>query len=90
VSARVVPNSIGTIQTVNITSHDQTDYIDRAYSVPDTFSVSTVAPIPGIVSKAPLTIVLRDYFGVPVDGVVDITVTGISGIGLSDSGVISI
>lgn len=89
VNARVVPTTSGTIHSVNITSLDSTNYVDRAYSVPDTFSVSTISPVPGIVSKAPLTIVLRDYYGVPVDGIVDITVRGSPSVSLElDGGVI--
>ena len=76
VDARTVPTTVGTVYSAVITTTKNTAYVDRAYSVPDTFSVSTIAPVAGIVSKSPLQIYLQDHYGVPVDGIVDITVTG--------------
>jgi hypothetical protein len=76
VAARTVPTTVGTVYSAIITTTKNTAYVDRAYSVPDTFSVSTIAPVAGIVSKSPLQIYLQDHYGVPVDGIVDIIVTG--------------
>ena len=86
-AARTVPTTIGTAVTAVITVQNSTAYVDRAYSVPDSFSVSTIAPVAGIVSKSPLQISLRDHYGVPVDGIVDITVTGAAKVYHTDGGV---
>jgi hypothetical protein len=86
-AARVVPTNFGTIYNVLITAHDTATWVDRAYAVPDGWAVTTITPVAGIVSKAPLTIVLKDLFGVPVDGICDITVTGAPKITITSTGV---
>jgi hypothetical protein len=90
VAARTVPTTVGTVYSAIITTTRNTAYVDRAYSVPDTFSVSTIAPVAGIVSKSPLQIYLQDHYGVPVDGIVDIIVTGAAKVYHTQDGVKSL
>lgn len=86
-AGRIVATNFGTIYNVLITAHDVTSWVDRAYAVPDDWAVTTISPVPGIVSKDPLTIVLKDLFGVPVDGTVDITITGAPRVTITSTGV---
>ena len=85
ISARQVVYTLGTVYSCDITSYDSTSWVDRAYAVPDSYSVATISPVAGIVSNSPLTIVLRDYFGVPVNGIVDITIRGVPKIAINGS-----
>lgn len=85
---RIVDHDLGSIDTCIITAHDNYAWVDRAYALPDSWSETTITPIPGIISKSPLTIVLRDHFGVEVDGLVDILIRGIRPITLTATGVV--
>lgn len=85
---RIVDHDLGSIDTCIITAHDTYSWVDRAYALPDDWSETTITPIPGIISKSPLTIVLRDHFGVEVDGRVDILIRGIRPITLTATGVV--
>jgi hypothetical protein len=87
VSARTVPLVMGTVLAVQLTPHGDFTWVDRAYALPDAWSETTIAPKASIISKSPLTICLRDDFGVAVDGTVDIQVVGIGKIVLTDNGV---
>lgn len=87
ISGRTVTHSFGTIYSVDMTAYNDTSWIDRAYVLPDSYSVSTISPVPGIVSTSPLTIVLRDHFGVPVNGYVDITIRGTPLVQIASTGV---
>jgi hypothetical protein len=87
VSARTVPLIMGTVYAVQLTPHGDFTWVDRAYALPDAWNETTIAPKASIISKSPLTICLRDDFGVAVDGTVDIEVTGIGKILLTDQGV---
>lgn len=91
IAGRIVPTSIGTVYNVQVTAQQETSWVDRAYALPDSFTDPTdIAPIPGIISHNPLTIVLRDDFGVLVDGVVDISITGSPQIYLTANGVVKV
>lgn len=90
ITGRVVPTTLGTIHNVQLTTHNNFTWVDRAYALPDAWNETTIAPIASVVSKSPLTIVLRDDFGVAVDGTVDIFVYGAPQIQLTDQGVIII
>jgi len=85
---RIVDHDLGSVDTCIITAHDNYSWVDRAYALPDAWSETTITPIPGIISKSPLTIVLRDHFGVEVDGRVDILIRGIRPITLTATGVV--
>ncbi len=88
ITGRTITHNLGTLNTVVITAKEATPWVDRAYALPDTYVDPTnIAPIVGIISKDPLTIILRDDFGVPVNGIVDIRLTGAPKVYLSDSGV---
>lgn len=88
-SARTVTHDLGTVFNVQITAKEATPWVDRAYVLPDSYVDPTnIAPIPEIISKSPLQIALRDYFGVYVDGVVDLTITGSPKIYLTATGVV--
>lgn len=87
VSGRLVPNTFGTIFSVDMTTLDATAFVDRYYSLPDDFNIITISPVPGIVSKSPLTIVLRDHMGVPVNGTVDITIRGTQQVQITQAGI---
>lgn len=90
-AGRVVTHSFGGVFSVQITAQEETNWVDRAYVLPDDFTDPVkVAPIPGIVSKDPLTIILRDDFGVPVDGIVDLVITGSANVYLTETGVIKL
>lgn len=90
-AGRVVPHDFGGVYTVQITAQQETTWVDRAYALPDSFTNPVkVAPIPGIVDKDPLTIILRDDFGVPVDGIVDLVITGSASVYLTETGVIKL
>jgi hypothetical protein len=90
-AGRVVTHSFGAIHSVQVTAQQETTWVDRAYALPDSFTDPVkVAPIPSIVNKSPLTILLRDDFGVPVNGIVDISITGSSNIYLDATGVIKL
>lgn len=87
ISARTVPLTMGTVYAVELTTHGDFTWVDRAYVLPDAWSETTVAPLASIISKSPLTICLRDDFGVAVDGTVDIVAVGIPKILLTSTGV---
>jgi hypothetical protein len=87
ISARTVTHPFGSVYSCDITAHDSTTWIDRFYAVPDSYSVSTISPVPGIVSLSPLTIVLRDHFGVPVNGIVNIAIQGQNQVTVTAGGV---
>jgi hypothetical protein len=90
-AGRVVTHSFGVVHSVQVTAQQETTWVDRAYALPDSFTDPVkVAPIPSIVNKSPLTILLRDDFGVPVNGIVDISITGSASVYLTDTGVIKL
>lgn len=88
VAGRTVTHGLGAVYAVELTSHSATTWVDRAYVLPDSWNETTIAPVASIVSKAPLTIVLRDDFGVEVDGIVDMVIIGAPQVMLTDAGVI--
>ena len=90
INSRTVATTLGGIYAVQMTASFSTTWVDRYYALPDSFSVSTIAPVPGIVSKSPLAIYLQDHMGVAVNGVVDITITGTPKIYHTLQGVITI
>jgi len=81
---------LGTVDHCEITAHDTFTWVDRAYALPDDWNENTITPIPGIITKSPLTIILRDHFGVEVDGIVDITIRGIRPVVLTTTGIVAI
>jgi hypothetical protein len=87
ISARTVTHNFGTVYSVDMTTYNSTIWTDRYYALPDSFSVSTISPVPGIVSTSPLTIVLRDHMGVAVDGFVDITIRGTQQVQITQAGI---
>lgn len=87
---RIVEHSLGTVDHCEITAHDTFTWVDRAYALPDDWNENTITPIPGIITKSPLTIILRDHFGVEVDGIVDITIRGIRPVVLTTTGIVAI
>lgn len=87
---RIVEHNLGVVNNCQITAHDTFNWVDRAYALPDSWSENIITPIPGIISKNPLTITLRDHFGVEVDGTVDITISGSRRVLFTDIGVITI
>jgi len=90
ISSRTVATTLGGVSGVQITATNSTTWVDRYYALPDSFSVSTIAPVPGIVSRSPLAIYLQDHMGVAVNGVVDITITGTPKVYHTLQGVITI
>ena len=87
ISGRVVSHNLGTVFNVQLTTHEDTAWVDRYYSLPDSFSVSEIGPVASVTSTSPLTIVLKDMFGVPVNGYVDISIVGVPKIFLTATGV---
>lgn len=59
---------------VKITVKKNVTWVDRAYALPDDYSITTIPPVASYVTKNPLTICLVDHFGVPVDGTVDLEI----------------
>jgi hypothetical protein len=87
ISGRTVTHNFGTVYSVDMTTYNSTIWTDRYYALPDSFSVSTISPVPGIVSTSPLSIVLRDHMGVAVDGFVDITIRGTQQVQITQAGI---
>ncbi len=85
---RLVPTGLTSVDHVQITAHDDFAWVDRAYALPDAWSETYITPIPGIISKSPLVICLRDHFGVEVDGTIDILIRGQRPITLTTQGVV--
>lgn len=89
ITARTVSHRFGQVFNCQITTKEATPWVDRFYAAPDDYTNPTnIAPVPGIVSKNPLTICLRDEFGVPVDGYVDLSITGAPQVYLTTEGVV--
>ena len=87
ITGRVVSHGLGSVYSCSLTPHNNFTWVDRAYALPDAWNETVIAPKASITSLAPLTIVLRDDFGVAVDGTVDITITGTSPVQLTATGV---
>lgn len=86
-SSRSISGTWGSILNVLITARRNTAWVDRAYSLPDTYVNQTdFAPIPSIIStSSTLQFALLDHFTQPVDGVVDIAIKALPKITQSSS-----
>jgi len=91
ITAREIPHTLGTIYNAQITAHESTPWVDRFYVAEDSYSNPTnIAPIVGIISQNPLTICLRDEFGVPCDGTIDVSLQGSPKVYLTTNGVVTV
>jgi hypothetical protein len=77
-ASRTVDSQLMAAVDVTLTVKKSISWVDRDYALPDSFSISTIVPVVGYVTKNPLTICLTDLYGVPVDGIVDVEIKGLT------------